>query len=142
MRKLLIIAICVLFASVSIATAMPFSIEKTQTQILAQSGTFDGTIGYRAQGNWTAVGTINGTYEQRTRGYRFDGTWTLQGQNQTFAGTMRGVFGRRILIGRVTAEGYNRTLPVIGFIVFKEGNFGGRFMAPIGPALYFKGTYN
>lgn len=140
MRKLSIITICFLFASVSFATVL--SAERTQTpKILAQNGTFDGTIGYRAQGNWTAVGTLTGTYEQRVRGYRFDGTWTIQGQEQTWSGTMRGVFGRRILLGRVTIEGYDRALPIIGFIVFKEGNFGGRFMAPVGPALYFKGTY-
>ena len=143
MKKILILAICVLFASVSIATAIPLpSVAKTQTStILAQSGTFDGTIGYRAQGNWTAVGTLTGTYEQRVRGYKFDGTWTLQGQNQTLTGTMKGVFGRHILLGRVTVEGRDRALPVIGFIAFTEDHFNGRFMAPIGPALYFKGTY-
>jgi hypothetical protein len=142
MKKLSIIVICVLFASISIATAMPFSIEKIQTpKILAQNGTFDGTIGYRAYGNWIDVGTINGTYEQKVRSYRFNGAWTIQRQNQTFTGTMRGIFRRHILIGRVTVEGYNRALPIIGFIGFREGNFIGRFMAPIGPALYFKGTY-
>ncbi|MDH7517277.1 MAG: hypothetical protein QHH19_02925 [Candidatus Thermoplasmatota archaeon] len=141
MRKLSIIAVCFLLATVSIATASTISIEKTQASFLAQNGTFDGTIGYHVNGNWTAIGTINGTYQQRLRGYRFDGTWTLQGQNQTFVGTMRGVFRRHILLGRVTAEGYERTLPIIGFIGFKEGNFVGRFMAPVGPALYFKGTY-
>ncbi len=143
MKKILILAICVLFASMSIATAMPFSsVAKTQTPaILAQSGTFDGSIGYKAQGNWTEVGTLTGTYEQRARGYRFDGTWAIEGQNQTWTGTMRGVFGRHILIGRVTIEGRDRNVPIIGFIGFKEGNFAGRFMAPVGPALYFKGTY-
>jgi len=33
--------------------------------------------------------------------------------------------------------------PIIGFIFFKEETkeFGGRFMSLVGPALYFKGTY-
>jgi hypothetical protein len=143
MKKILILAICVLFASVSIATSMPLSpVAKTQTpKFLAQSGTFDGSIGFRAQGNWTSVGTLTGTYEQRARGYRFDGTWTIQKQNQTITGTMRGIFGKHILIGRITADASGKSLPIVGFITFKEGNFGGRFMAPVGPALYFKGTY-
>jgi len=143
MKKILIMAICVLFASVSIATAMPLSsVAKTQTPtILAQTGTFDGTIGYQAQESWTAVGTLTGTYEQSARGYRFDGTWTIQKQDQTLTGTMRGVFGKHVLFGRITVEGRDGALPIVGFIGFKEGNFGGRFMAPVGPALYFKGTY-
>jgi hypothetical protein len=143
MKKILIIVIFVLFASISITTAIPLSsIAKTQTPtILAQTGTFDGTIGYRAQGNWTAVGILTGTYEQRARGYKFDGSWTVQGQNKTLTGTMKGVFGKHVLFGRITVEGRDRVLPIVGFITFKEGNFGGRFMAPVGPALYFKGTY-
>ena len=144
MKKILIMAICVLFASVSIATAMPLSfVAKTQTPtILVQTGTFDGTIGYQAQGGgWTAVGTLTGTYEQSARGYRFDGTWTIQKQDQTLTGTMKGVFGKHILVGRITADANGKSLPIVGFIGFKEDNFGGRFMAPVGPALYFRGTY-
>jgi hypothetical protein len=38
-------------------------------------------------------------------------------------------------------NGTEKTLPIVGFIKVQNGQFIGRFMAPVGPALYFWGTY-
>ena len=56
---------------------------------------------------------------------------------------MQGGFGRNILLGRITLGDSGRQAPIIGFIGFRPGSgeFGGRFMSIVGPALYFKGTF-
>jgi hypothetical protein len=145
LKKLLVLSLCVVLASTSIVTASPlFSMTRTKMQtptVLDPTGTFDGSIGYQRQGNWTEVGTISGTYELQNRFSRFNGEWSIQLQNRSATGTMRGGFGRHILIGRITIEGRDRALPIIGFIGFRNETFFGRFMSLIGPALYFQGTY-
>jgi len=141
MKKIMTLSLCLLFVSVSVAVAAPgLTYQATQTKPLAQEGTFEANIGYRRQGhNATIVGTMNGTYLMRNRGGRFTGDWTTE--NRT--GTLRGVFGRHILIGRISTlvNGTEKSLPIVGFLKAQDGQFIGRFMSYIGPALYFWGTY-
>ncbi len=112
-----------------------------QGAVLTVAGSFEGSIGPRPHGNQT-VGSITGSYELRNRGGRFNGNWSISVQNTSKSGTMRGAFVRIFFIGRVTIEGVNRTVPIIGFLRHVNGSFVGRFMAPVGPALYFWGTYS
>ncbi|MBN1861554.1 MAG: carboxypeptidase regulatory-like domain-containing protein [Candidatus Thermoplasmatota archaeon] len=107
--------------------------------VIPSSGSFNGSMGPRLHSNLT-VGTIWGTYQMRNRGGRFTGEWNVFYQNVSKTGTMRGMFLRFFVIGRITIDEMNRTLPIIGFIRFTNGSFVGRCMAPRGPALYFWGT--
>jgi hypothetical protein len=145
MKKLFILWLCVFLTSTAIVTASPFiSIENLKIQtptFLDPTGNFDGSIGHGRQGNWTEVGLINGTYDLGNRFGRFNGEWAIDLQNRSATGTMRGGFGRHILIGRITIDGRDRGLPIIGFIGFRNESFFGRFMSLIGPALYFQGTF-
>ncbi len=137
MKKIAALGICLLFLGVSVAVAGP-GVEH-QTTILTTSGSFEGSIGYRRGNNTTILGTLSGTYEVRNRGGRFTGDWSAQ--NRT--GTVRGGFARIFLIGKITTliNGTQRSIPIVGFIKAKDGQFIGRFMAPIGPALFFWGEY-
>ena len=141
MKKILTIGLCLLLLGVTTAVATPdLSQQTTQAIPLFSDGTYQGNIGYkRPNQNATIVGTMNGTYTMRARGGRFTGNWYTE--NKT--GTLRGGFGRHILIGRITipVNETERTLPVIGFLKRQDGQFIGRFMAPVGPALYFWGNY-
>jgi len=141
MEKMITLSLCLLFLGVSIAAAAPgLTQQTTQTMPLPTTGSFLGNVGFKRQGqNATIVGNISGTYELRNRGGRFTGDWATE--NRT--GTFRGGFGRHILIGRIRlmVNGTERTLPIVGFIRVQDDGFLGRFMAPIGPALYFWGTY-
>jgi hypothetical protein len=140
MKKIAIVCLCLL-VGVSITAAAPtFTQQTTQTPTLDPTGTFDGNIGYKRQGqDATIVGTISGTYEMREKGGIFTGDWATE--NRT--GTFKGVFGRHILIGKIITlvDGTEKSLPIIGFYGDKNGQFIGRFMAPVGPALYFWGNY-
>ena len=140
MKKIAIVCLCLL-VGVSITAAAPTFIQQTtQTSTLDSTGTFDGNIGYKRQGqDATVVGTISGTYEIRDKGGIFIGDWVTE--NRT--GTFKGVFGRHILIGKIITlvDGTEKSLPIIGFYGDKNGQFIGRFMAPVGPALYFWGNY-
>jgi len=139
-KKLSMVSLCLLIG-VSIAAATPrIPQQATETIVLDPTGTFDGNIGYKRQDqNATIVGTISGTYEIRNRGGLFIGD--LVTENRT--GTFRGVFGRNILIGKITilVNGTEKVLPIVGFYGGRNGQFIGRFMAPVGPALYFWGNY-
>ncbi len=141
MKKIMTISLCLLFVGVSLAAAAPgLTQQTTQKMPLALTGIFEGNVGYKRQGqNATIVGTISGTYEMRNRSGRFTGDWATE--NRT--GTFRGGFGRHILLGRISAmvNGTERTLPIVGFIRTQDNQFIGRFMAPVGPALYFWGNY-
>jgi hypothetical protein len=114
----------------------------SQIQIMTTllPGSFEGSIGPRPHGNQT-VGNISGTYAARNRGGRFNGEWEISIQNTSKSGTMRGAFMRIFILGRATIDGVNRTIPIVGFMRSTNGTFVGRFMAPVGPALYFWGTY-
>lgn len=136
MKKIALL-VCFMLAAIPIATAAT----TTRTQpTLDPTGTFIGSIGYRSGGNWTSVGAINGTYELRNRGGRFTGDWSIQFQNTSANGTMRGVFHPPFFFGRVSVNS-GRHAPIVGFLVARNNTFGGRFMAPIGPALYYKGNF-
>ena len=137
MKKFAIISLCLLLG-VSIAAAAPgLRQQTTQTTTLNSTGIFEGVVSPRRNG--TIVGTITGNYTLRNRGGLFSGEWNTV--NNT--GTFRGRFGRHIFIGRISAmvNGTERTLPIVGFIKAQDGQFIGRAMAPVGPALYFWGTY-
>ena len=141
MKKIITVSLCLLFIGVSVAAAESgLTSQTTQTLPLAQNGTFEGSIGYKRQGqNATMVGTLNGTYVMRARGGRFTGDWATE--NRT--GTLRGAFGRHYLVGRISTmvNGTERSLPIVGFLRAQNNSFMGRFMAPVGPALYFWGEY-
>ncbi len=140
MKKLAIIGICILFIGVTIAAATPTLTKNASPVTLNSTGAFQANIGYKRQGqNATVVGTMNGTYEMRARGGRFIGNWYTE--NRT--GTIRGGFLRHFLIGRITilVNETERTLPIVGFLRAQDGQLIGRFMAPVGPALYFWGDY-
>ena len=147
MKKLSILIICFLLASTSIVTAAPtYSISNLNMQtktVFSSNGTFMGSIGVTRQGNWTEVGSLNGNYQIGNRFGRFNGEWSIQLPNQNATGTMRGIFLRYFLLGRINVDGTGRTLPIIGFIGFNDTalTFRGRFMSLAGPALYFRGTY-
>ena len=141
MKKIITLSLCLLFVGVTVASAIPtLTSQSAKTTPLFAGGTFMGSIGYKRPGqNATVVGIINGTYEMRARGGRFNGDWATE--NRT--GTLRGGFARHFLIGRITlmVNGTERTLPIVGFLRAVDGQFIGRFMAPVGPALYFWGEY-
>jgi hypothetical protein len=139
-KKIAIISLCLLLG-VSIAAAAPHITQQiTQTTTLNLTGEFDGKIGYKLPDqDATIVGTISGTYEIRDKGGIFSGDWATN--NRT--GTFRGVFGKNILFGMIAkmVDGTEQSLPIVGFYKCKNGQFIGRFMAPVGPALYFGGNY-
>jgi hypothetical protein len=134
MKKIAIVSLCLLLLGVSIAAAAPGM--RQQTTTLDTTGTFDGVVSPRRNG--TIVGTMSGEYTLRNRGGRFTGEWATE--NRT--GTFRGGFGKHIILGRISilVNGTEKTLPIVGFIKAQDGQFMGRFMAPVGPALYFWGT--
>jgi hypothetical protein len=141
MKKIMTICLCLLFVGVSLAAAAPgLTQQTTQKMPLALTGTFEGNVGYKRKGqNATIVGTISGTYDQGNRSGKFTGNWVIGDK----AGTFKGGFGKHLLIGKVSAmiNGTEKPLPIVGFIGAKDGQFIGRFMAPVGPALYFWGKY-
>jgi hypothetical protein len=142
MRKILVLIIGILIVGMSVSATIP-SLDvrtlnnKTVTPI---TGSFEGTLGPRPHGN-TTVGTFSGTYELRNRGGRFTGDWNLSFQNKSASGTMRGVFARHFMFGRITIAETNKKAPIVGFLRGNNESFAGRVMAPVGPALYFWGTY-
>ena len=142
MKKLL--AIMSLFIILGAMSGTGISI--TQHKILPitasnETGTFDGEIGYLRDKEWVSVGDISGTYELKARAGIINGQWNIP--EKDVSGTMRVIFAKHFLIGRVTFDETGKRAPIVGFIGFKEEikEFGGRFMSIVGPALYFKGTY-
>ena len=127
-------------AVISVSATTNISIEKKPTN----AGTFTGEIGFLRSREWNKAGEISGTYTQRNRFQSFNGDWEITTGDYTGTrGTMQGGFGRNILLGRITLGDSGKQAPIIGFIRFNQdtGEFGGRFMSVIGPALYFKGTF-
>jgi len=141
MKKLLSIFVIFLFiATVSASATTNIIIEEKTTA----AGTFTGEIGFLRSREWNKVGEISGTYTQRNRFLGFNGDWEITTGDLTgTTGTMQGGFGRNILLGRITISDSGRQAPIIGFIRFNQdtGEFAGRFMSIVGPALYFKGTF-
>jgi hypothetical protein len=142
MKKLLVIsAIFVLLASMYMVTAVP--LRNKELTALEPDGSFSGFIGFPRHQDPIILGNISGVYKLRNRGGAFNASWDINFKNHSGTGIVRGIFGKHILFGRLSAEGYNKTLPIIGFIRFNSENltFIGRAMSYIGPALYFWGTY-
>lgn len=141
MKKIAIVCVCLLFLGIALVSAAPTQKQHAQVFTLDPTGTFEGSIGVpEHQGqNATIVGTMNGTYWLRNRGGRFTASWETE--NRT--GTLRGGFGRHLLIGRISTmvNGTERSLPIVGFLKTQDNEFIGRSMSFIGPALYFWGTY-
>jgi len=139
MKKIAIISLCLLLLGVSIAAAAPgMRPQLLQPIEVATTGTFFANVSVQRGPNATIVGTIAGNYTAQNNRGRFNGTWTTV--NHT--GTLQGRFGRLHVMGRISmVNGTQRPLPFIGFLVMRNGVFGGRAMSYIGPALYFKGTY-
>lgn len=142
MKKLLIIsAVFVFIISMTIVSAVP--LRNKESTFLDPDGSFSGFIGIPKQQDPLIFGNISGEYKLRNRGGLFNASWNIDTENHSGLGTVRGIFARHILLGRLSAEGYNRTFPIIGFIRFNTQNhtFIGRAMSFIGPALYFWGSY-
>ncbi|MDH7507155.1 MAG: hypothetical protein QHH15_05150 [Candidatus Thermoplasmatota archaeon] len=142
MKKLLIISMMLVFLTcITMVTAVP--LKNKELTVLVPDGSFSGFIGYPRHQDPIILGNISGFYKLRNRGGAFNASWNIETENHSGSGTVRGIFGRHILLGRLSAEGYNQTLPIIGFIGFNTENltFIGRAMSYIGPALYFWGTY-
>jgi len=141
MKKLLsIFLIFLLTATITVSATTNSIIEEKQST----AGTFIGEIGFLRAREWNKVGDISGTYSQRNRFLGFNGGWEITTGDYTgTTGTMQGGFGRNILLGRITISDSGRQAPIIGFIRFNQdtGEFAGRFMSIVGPALYIKGTF-
>ena len=140
MKKIVIVSLCLLFLGASIAAAAPGMRPQVLQPIeVATTGTFFANVSVQRGSNATIVGTIAGTYTAQNNRGRFNGTWTTV--NHT--GTLQGRFGRHHIMGRIgmMVNGTQSSIPFIGFLVMRNGTFGGRAMSYIGPALYFKGTY-
>jgi hypothetical protein len=142
MKKLLIvIAISVLFASMSTVISIPFSKPSA-------TGTFEGNVGYYANHSWVPIGNISGTFTNvGTLGYRpgsFNGAVTLN--NGDITGTIHGYY-RMMIFGSasVNRNGTEQKLPIIGILgANHKGEFNGilcRFMSYSGPLLYIQGNY-
>lgn len=141
MKKIAIVSLCLLFLGASIAAAAPGMRPQILQPIeIAATGTFFANVSVQRPGpNATIIGTITGNYTAQNNRGRFNGTWTTV----NYTGTLQGRFGRHHVMGRISmmVNGTQRSLPFIGFLVMRDGVFGGRAMSYIGPALYFKGTY-
>ncbi len=142
MKKLLtILAISILFASISTVTSLPLS--KTST-----TGTFQGNIGYYTNGSRIPIGNMSGTYTNVGKlGYRpgrFNGVVTLN--NGSITGTIQG-FYRMFIVGSLSAliNGTQRNIPIIGLLGSNlKGEFNGilcKFISYSGPLLYLWGNY-
>ncbi|MBU1940930.1 MAG: hypothetical protein KKC68_04080 [Candidatus Thermoplasmatota archaeon] len=146
-KTIAVLALCALFATMSIATAVPqhqerYRQETVTTPQVEWTGEFDGQFGIGRGDNHTVLGYIDGFYKIRTqnrmRGY-FAGNWTTI--NGTKSGQFRGIFSERGIIGRISGDGYNRTLRFMGFFRYNETKFVGRIMSWVGPAVYIYGDH-
>jgi hypothetical protein len=153
MKKILcLVMVCGLFAMLPLisATATTYTAETTDNTAVSTplqpvdddwTGEFTGDIGYpdRESGEPVVVGSISGTFKMGRRGGYFEGF--VVSEDRSKSGEFKGVFRQRIMIGRVSGE--QGTATIVGFIGFRadEQQFGGRCMAPVGPALYFWGDY-
>ena len=141
MRKLLaIFAVMIVLMSIPIVTAQPIS---KDAKVIDPDGSFSGYIGFPKQQNPVIIGNISGIYKLGKRGGGFNASWDIDYKNHSGSGTVRGFFGKHIMLGKLSVDGFNKTLRVIGFIGFDKVNqtFKGRAMSVIGPALYFWGEY-
>jgi len=142
MNKMIVILIGICVVSIAVSSAIPtFAVQNlNHNNARATTGTFEGSLGPRPHGN-TTVGTLSGTYELRARGGRFTGDWNITFQNKSASGTMKGVFARHFIFGRILVSETNKRIPIVGFLRANNETIVGRVMAPVGPVLYYWGTY-
>jgi hypothetical protein len=142
MKKIIVIILCILMSSISVTAAIPtITVQHLYDKNeLMTTGSFSADLGPRPYGNKT-VGTLSGTYELRARGGRFTGDWNLSFQNKSATGTIKGVFAKHFIFGRITVTETNRKAPIVGFLRVNNESIVGRVMAPVGPALYYWGSY-
>lgn len=132
-KKILVLGICLLFCSLALGSTVSAS------EIVPEewTGQITGSIGYGNREGWQEVATMDGNYKigQRAGFFHAD----VIGSERS--GTISGYFGRNMIVGRLSGE--QGRLPFIGFIRINQQNstFIGRAMAPVGPALYFVGTF-
>jgi hypothetical protein len=139
MKKVAVLMIGILIVAMSV-TVPSLAVQNINDQTTtATTGSFEGSLGPRPHGNKT-VGTFSGTYELRVRGGRFTGDWNLSFQNKSASGTMKGVFAKHFMFGRITVTETNKRAPIVGFLRVNNETFVGRVMAPVGPALYYWGV--
>ena len=141
MRKLLAISvILIVLMSIPIVTAQPIS---KDVKVIDPDGSFSGYIGFPKQTDPIIIGNISGIYKFGKRGGGFNASWDIEYKNHSGSGIIRGIFGKHIMLGKLSIGGFNKTLRVIGFIGFDKINqtFKARAMSTIGPALYFWGEY-
>jgi len=153
MKKIVaVLAVCVLFASMSIATAAPIpkiddlkndmsNIEITYPTTDGDwTGEFIGAIGdlKKVNGEWdfTASGYMAGVYKGYNRG-KFIGN--LYDLDETKVGSIAGYYGKGLLVGRISIN--NRRAPIVGFLLHNETMFLGRIMSLIGPAPHMIGYH-
>ena len=160
--SLVVLMICVLFASMSVTTAINTSIGKTlnsKTQTLINEsvsiledirykkpvgdwdGEFVGAYGRvitTDQGrDFEKYGYIAGVYNGDNRGKIFGNLYNLDKEK---IGSFGAYFGDMYLIGKVkNMEG--KHVPIVGFLLHNETMFFGRVMSLFGPAPHIIGRY-
>lgn len=132
-KKILVLGICLLFCSLAVSSTVSAS------EIVPEewTGEISASIGYRNSEDWQEVASMQGNYKLGERAGFFHAD--VIGSERV--GQISGYFGRNMIIGRISGE--QGRLPIIGFIRINQQNntFVGRAMAPVGPALYFVGTF-
>lgn len=132
-KKILVFGICLLFCSLTLSSTVSAS------EIVPEewTGEITGSIGYGNGEGWQEVATMDGNYKEGQRAGFFHAD--VIGSERS--GSISGYFGRHMIVGRITGD--QGRLPFIGFIRINQQNntFVGRAMAPVGPALYFAGTF-
>ena len=125
----------------------PKILEETENKLLTpplpgDDGTFVGSLGrlYLKNGNWEfdAYAYIKGSYKLGAF-TRLAGAITDAAYQQT--GYMLAFFGSRIIIGFLQDMDSNRA-PMIGFLMWNDGEFAGRIMTMFGPATHIIGQYS
>jgi hypothetical protein len=147
-KTLLVLALCTLFVSMSVAGAVPQAENMQQRRIKEQpkdiewTGEILGSYGIGRGENHTVLGTLEGNYKtriaQRMKGF-FLVNWTSE--DGTKSGQIRGIYGRRGLIGKISGDGYNQSARIIGFLRYNDTKFIGRIMSWVGPAVYIYGDH-
>ena len=147
-KTLLVLALCTLFVSMSVAGAVPqaenMQLQRTrvQPQDIEWTGEISGNYGVGRGENHTVLGTLEGNYKarggNRIRGF-FLVNWTSE--NGIKSGQIRGIFTQQALFGKISGDGYNRTARVMGFLRYNDSKFIGRIMSWIGPAVYIYGDH-
>ena len=154
MKKLLIIiAICAIFISMPVLTALPATVSETSVQpehkttlqtppVEDYDGTFVGGVGriFKENEEWSfdTQGYLAGVYKQGIRFNKLYGyIYNLEEEQVGYIGAY---FGHKIIIGYVK-DMQGHKAPIIGFLLYNDVNFAGRIMSLFGPAPHIWGEY-